>query len=162
MAEEKKPGFAIDSSGNSVIDPTENVKTAMAGEKTRADDLRIAEQTFRDYQINTLKEFLNLKADNLKEIQNLHVYHDKELRVLDKEIQNLHVSYGKELKEAEKERLDDKAKLADANITVERERQANSAALLAKTVEQNADKLRGELDSFKRENNDRLVRVEQT
>jgi len=134
-------------------DPTANVLKLVNEAVKRIDDvlaekaiakekLDVADEKLRDYQIKTIGETTKSELFHVKEILDLHI------------------SYGEKLEKKESERLDAKAAVVESQLTVERERGGTAAQLLAKTVEQNADKLRSELESFKKENNDRLIRIE--
>lgn len=137
-------GMGIDAFGHQVKDPTTNVNQLFEKEAGRVNDLRKANEKLSDYQIASIKEIVFLKTDHLKEVQDLHqMYNDK-------------------LENKESERLDAKALAVEAQLTIQRERDATQATLLAKTVEQNADKIKTDLESSKKENNDRFLRVENT
>ena len=55
-----KQELGVDAYGQQVIDPTKNVIDLVNQEKGRNNDLRIAEEKFRDYQITNLEKILNL------------------------------------------------------------------------------------------------------
>lgn len=137
-------GMGIDAFGHQVIDPTHNVTQLFEKEAGRVNDLRKANEKLSDYQISSIKEFVTLKTDHLKEVQDLHqMYNDK-------------------LENKESERLDAKALAVEAQLTIQRERDATQATLLAKTVEQNANKIQTDLETSKKEQDARFLRVENT
>lgn len=122
MKQEQKPGVGVDAFGSQAIDPTLNVKELVKLHKNWADELRLADEKLRDFQMMKLEELTKLEVAHLKEVTGLHV------------------KYGKELDNEKTISSEAKAKVIESQLTIDRERANLSAQLLAKTVSDNNDK----------------------
>lgn len=122
-------GLGIDAFGDQVIDPSKNVETTMGADRLRADDLRIAEQKLRDYQILSLKELVAIETNHAKENFKMHDDHSKDLRV------------------AEAARLNSRREVDQVNAANNASSLALAIQTLNVTTTTNADNLRNALNS---------------
>lgn len=68
-AKNKEPtGLAVDASGGSVVDPTQNVKDLSEAANKRQDDLREAERRYNDLRAEHQREIAVLRADHTREL----------------------------------------------------------------------------------------------
>jgi hypothetical protein len=74
---EKRKGLAVDSEGNPVIDPTENVLALVVAAVKRQDDLRIAAEKFMEAELTHVRLTEALRAEHSRELN------DKESNRLD-------------------------------------------------------------------------------
>ncbi len=74
---EKRKGLAVDSEGNPVIDPTENVLALVVAAVKRQDDLRVAAEKFMEAELTHVRLTEALRAEHSRELN------DKESNRLD-------------------------------------------------------------------------------
>ena len=105
-------GLAVDSGGNPVVDPTENVKALTEAANLRQDDLRAASDKFNHAEIEHVKEILALTT-----------------------------SYKEKLTIAEAKRID-AIRAVDVNaVAIASEKQAMAAAVLGEQFKQYVDQI---------------------
>jgi len=69
-------GIGVDASGGPVFDPSENVKALNEASHKRQDDLREMFTLYVQSELKRVEEVANLKAEQVKEIQEIHQAHD--------------------------------------------------------------------------------------
>lgn len=65
---EQRPGVGVDAFGNQTIDPTANVIALIIASERRQDDLRKASENFLDAKANHIRELGELRASHQKEL----------------------------------------------------------------------------------------------
>jgi hypothetical protein len=78
-------GMGVDTYGNAVIDPTQNVISLVAAEKERADDLRRAYKEITDVKITHQKELGDLRAQHQSDLRKAESERLDAIRQVDRE-----------------------------------------------------------------------------
>jgi len=113
-----RAGQGVDAFGGAVVDPTENVKDLSRADVRRQDDLRTANNKLVKAELRHLKETAELRA-----------------------------AHTREMRESEAKRLDAIRQIDVAARTAEADRAIRAIDALATTTKNEADKIRGQLDT---------------
>lgn len=138
----QQPGIGVDSSGGSLIDPTENVRELVDQTVSRLDDLRGASEKYLEAQVAHIEHIGNIRADYAKLIR------ENDQIVLQK-VREVDVLGSR----TESERAQEAIKaLAQAGV--------ETAETLRKMVETQASTLASQLDNKFDESNKRISALE--
>lgn len=124
VAQEARPGQAVDAAGKASVDPSENVKALNEAANKRQDDLREASEKLIKAQLDAAEKLNALRQDHIREISTLRADYDGRLLT------------------AEAKRID-AIRAVDVNAVAVASTRANDQALvLATQVSQSAEALR--------------------
>jgi hypothetical protein len=130
------PGPGVDASGQTAIDPTDNVKALSEAANKRQDDLRVEAEKFTNARIDNLQREMEIRAECAKELVNA------ESRRVDEQAA-LRAGFAKELSDAEAKRIDAIRAVDVAAVSVASQRASDQAQVLATQVAASAEALRG-------------------
>lgn len=155
MTDEPKPGLGVDSHGNPVVDPTQNVLDLVQAAIARQDDLRVYSERRQDD--------LRDAAEHLSRVKHEHT----------KEIAALRADHARDLNDAETKRIDAIRAVDVAAVAIATERATAAANVLAAQVTQSAETLRAlvattatasasQSDAANKQLSDRITLLERT
>jgi hypothetical protein len=135
VAQEQRPGIAVDSRGGGVIDPTKNVLDLVEAAIRRQDDLRSASEKTLQAKLEAVEKIVELRDEHAKE------FAESLAKKLDEEAK-LRADFTEKLANAESKRIDAIRSVDVAAVAVASQRAADQATVLATQVAQSAEALR--------------------
>lgn len=143
---ETRPGVGVDSSGGSVVDPTENVKALNQASDRRQDDLRGAFEKYVESQLHHVAEASRMRAEHATvlsqhEAKRLDHMRDAQLQHVE-EMARLRADHTSALLHAEASRINAIREVDVGSVATANERAQQQAVVLANQVATSAETLR--------------------